>query len=120
MLPLMPSPSLIQHEWKTHGTCSGLPVDQYFQMIQKAFAEVHIPDDYKSPISQVEVHPPDIKAKFAKANPSFPASAFHVQCSGRYLSEVRVCWTKDFKGRGCSADVRDTCSADPVIMRPLR
>src|SRR5512143_3576947 len=26
----IPTESLIQHEWAAHGTCSGLPVDDYF------------------------------------------------------------------------------------------
>ena len=116
----MPSPKLIQHEWESHGTCSGLDVNTYFQEIQKAFASIKIPDDFKSPMKQIEVAPADVKGKFAKANPSFPAEAFKVQCSGRYLSEVRVCLTKDLKGRPCSSDVRDTCRDDSVIMRPLR
>lgn len=120
MLPLMPSPRLIQHEWDAHGTCSGLDVKAYFQKIVQAFAQVQIPTDFKSPAKQVEVAPADIKSKFAKANPSFPAEAFKIQCSGRYLSEVRACLTRDLKGRACSSDVRDNCRDTTVIMRPLR
>jgi ribonuclease T2 len=120
MLPLMPSPRLIQHEWETHGACSGLDVNAYFEEIQKAFATIRVPDDFKSPASQIEVAPSDIKAKFAKANPSFPTETVRVQCSGRYLSEVRVCLTKDLKARACSTDVRDSCRDDSVVMRPLR
>ena len=120
MLPLMPSPHLIQHEWDTHGVCSGLEMNAYFQQIQKAFAAVRIPDDFKSPVTQIEVAPADIKAKFARSNSSFPAEAFKVQCGGRYLTEVRVCLTKDLKGRACSTDIRDNCRDDSVIMRPLR
>jgi len=120
MLPLMPSPQLIQHEWQTHGTCSGLDVTSYFQLIQKAFATVAIPDDYKSPLQQIQVAPADVKAKFAQANPSFPAGAFTVQCSGQYLSEVRPCLTKDLQGRACGADARDSCSRGTVILRPVR
>ncbi len=120
MLPLMPSPRLIQHEWEAHGTCSGLDVNQYFKQIVKAFASVQIPDDFKTPAKEIEVAPADVKLKFARANPAFPAAAFRVQCSGRYLSEVRTCLTKDLKGRACSADVRDNCRDATVIMRPLR
>ena len=120
MLPLMPSPRLIEHEWRTHGTCSGLDANAYFQKIQRAFAAVRIPDDFKSPVKQIEVSPADVTAKFARANSSFPPDAFRVQCGGRYLSEMRVCLTKDLAGRACSTDVRDTCRDDTVIMRPLR
>jgi ribonuclease T2 len=120
MLPLMPSPGLIQHEWATHGTCSGLEVEPYFQEVQRAFASVTVPDDFKQPQAQVQVKPQEVKAKFAQANSSFPAEAFRLRCTGRYLSEVRVCLTTDLKGRGCEADVRENCSADSVILRPVR
>jgi ribonuclease T2 len=120
MLPLMPSPRLIEHEWQTHGTCSGLDVNAYFQTIQKAFASVQIPDDFKSPLQQVEIPPADIKAKFAAANPSLPEQALRIQCGGRYLSETRICMTRDLKERDCPSDIRDTCRDATVIMRPVR
>jgi ribonuclease T2 len=120
MLPLMPSPRLIQHEWRKHGTCSGMDVQGYFRFVQKAFASVRMPDDFRGPIRNIEVAPSTIRSKFASANPAFPANAFRIQCSGRYLSEVRVCLSKDLKPRPCSRDVRDTCRAETVVMRPLR
>lgn len=120
MLPLMPSPQLIRHEWQAHGTCSGLDQNTYFDTIRRAYQSVHIPDAYKQPLQQIQVSPADIKKQFASANPSFGQDAFRVLCSGRFLSEVRVCFTKDLKGRPCGADARDTCRADPVILRPVR
>ena len=36
---VIPTVSLIEHEWETHGTCSGLTPDAYFAAIRKAFAE---------------------------------------------------------------------------------
>lgn len=120
MLPLMPSPQLIEHEWETHGTCSGLDVNAYFQTIQKAFATVKVPDDFKAPIQQIEIAPAAVNSKFISANPSFPPDSVKVQCRARYLSEVRVCLTKDLKPRPCARDVRDTCRGDSIIMRPLR
>lgn len=120
MLPLMPSPKLIEHEWEKHGTCSGLDVKGYFGEIQKAFASVQIPDEFKQPLQQIEVSPADVKSKFATANPSLPMPALRIACSGQYLTEVRVCLTKDLAGRACSNDVRDTCRAPSVILRPVR
>lgn len=120
MLPLMPSAKLIQHEWERHGTCSGAGVNDYFRTIQRAFAAVKIPDDFRGPVRDIEVRPAEVKEKFARANPSFPPAAFRIQCGGRYLSEMRVCMTKDLKGRACSSDVRDNCRAPSIIMRPVR
>lgn len=120
MLRLMPAEQLIQHEWAKHGTCSGLDQPAYFKKIEQAYANVKIPLDYTQPLKQIEVSPDDIHKEFQQANPSFPAESVKVLCNGRFLSEVRVCYTKDLKPRACGADVRDTCKADPVIMRPVR
>ena len=95
-------------------------MEPYFQEVRRTFAAVTVPDDFKQPQAQVEVKPPEVKAKFAQANSSFPAEAFRLRCSGRYLSEVRVCLTTDLKGRACDADVRENCRADTVILRPVR
>ena len=43
MLPIMPDRGLIQHEWSTHGTCSGLDAQTYFGDIKKAFTQLQIP-----------------------------------------------------------------------------
>ena len=40
---IMPTASLVEHEWQTHGTCSGLGADNYFAAIHKAYAGVKIP-----------------------------------------------------------------------------
>ena len=54
LLPIMPSEQLIRHEWKKHGTCSGLTTGQYFEavllfQIAKATAtsEYNVPDPRK-------------------------------------------------------------------------
>jgi ribonuclease T2 len=120
MLPLMPSPRLIQHEWDAHGTCSGLSQSNYFGKVEKARALVSIPEAYRQPLAHVEVRASDVKSKFAAANPRLGERAIRVVCKGRYLSEVRVCMTKDLDGRACSPSVRDTCPGGTVVMRPVR
>jgi ribonuclease T2 len=120
MLPLMPSPKLIEHEWRTHGTCSGLNQDAYFDLVRRAYSQVSIPADFKAPIKNIEVTPAQVKNEFVRANSAMPADAFRVLCRGRFLSEVRVCLTKQLQGRACSPDVRDACAADEIIMRPVR
>jgi ribonuclease T2 len=120
LLPLMPSSRLIQHEWDKHGTCSGLSQVGYFETIEKTFAGLRVPDDFKTPLKQVMVKPDTIRNKFVAANPGFSAQSVKVLCGGRFLSEVRVCLTKDLKPRPCSTGVRDSCRADEIIMRPVR
>ena len=117
---IMPSPILIQHEWESHGTCSGLSETDYFKTVIQAFSKVPIPADYKGPLQNIQVAPSDIVRKFALGT-GFSQGAFALQCeSNRFLKEVRVCLTKDLQGRDCSDGVHDTCSARSVTLRPLR
>jgi ribonuclease T2 len=67
MLALMPSPRLIEHEWETHGTCSGLDVNAYCDEIRKAFATVRVPEDFKQPQREAMVAPGEVKSRFARA-----------------------------------------------------
>ncbi len=120
MLPLMPSERLIQHEWDTHGVCSGLAQRPYFDLVRRAFEKLRVPQPYRAPLQHVYVNPREIKTNFAAANPGLPESAVRVLCSGRYLSEVRVCFSKDLEPRPCPAGIRDTCRAPEIIMQPVR
>src|ERR1700688_1282838 len=40
---IMPTASLVEHEWQTHGTCSGLGANDYFREINQASAAVKVP-----------------------------------------------------------------------------
>jgi len=123
MLPIMPSPKLVRHEWSKHGTCSGLSSKEYFEEAAEAFHKVNIPAAYKAPLKQIMVDPDKVGRDFAAANPAFPEGSFVVMCTrnGRFLQEVRACLTKDLDGRPCNREVaREACRSREVIMRPVR
>lgn len=116
MLPLMMNAGLIQHEWRSHGSCSGLSAQDYFGTVVRASQSVKIPEEYKNLSRPLTVNAGDVSAKFAQANPGIPRDAFHPECYQGELSDVRICLGKDLKGRSCS--VRD-CSGS-ARMLPLR
>jgi ribonuclease T2 len=118
MLNYIPSEGLIQHEWKTHGTCSGLASAQYFDLVARAFDSLTIPADYKGLNRKIDVSPSEIERKFAGANPGFPSDAFRTSCGGGDLAEVRVCFTKDLKPRACS-DSAGECRMATTSMLPV-
>jgi ribonuclease T2 len=116
MLDIIPSRGLIQHEWRTHGTCTGLNANDYFANIERAYGNLHIPDEFKTLAQEEKESPADIGAKFAQAN-HVPTSAVRVSCSGDELLGVEVCLTKDLQYRSCGSKVRD-CRAPQVLIRP--
>ena len=120
MLDVMPSPSLVRHEWEAHGTCTGLSPEAFFSKARQAFASVAIPDRFRAPVREVYVDPHDIVGDFLRANPALPPAGIAVLCSGRYLREVRICLDRSLHPRPCGRDVRSGCRGEEVIVRPLR
>ena len=118
MLPLMTDAGLVQHEWATHGTCSGLSQAEYFGLIRTAFESVQIPETLKGPSSEANVPPGDIEGQFSQSN-SAGKEGFRVSCPSNELREVRVCLDKSGKVIACPTDLPD-CHARTVLVLPVR
>jgi ribonuclease T2 len=119
MLAYIPTESLIQHEWTTHGTCSGLNVTDYFAAVRKVRDSVTIPSEFQAPTQTQKLSPKAIEAAFATANPNFPKTAFRTSCTGGALQEARLCFGKDFAPRACTSSAGE-CSANTMNVLPVR
>jgi ribonuclease T2 len=121
---LMPARKLVYHEWSTHGTCSGLDPQAYFDLVRKARSSVNVPGPLQDPQAAIEQAPAGIVDAFMHANPRFPADSVVVTCSRQgapRLREVHVCFDRALHPRACSADsLREACRADSVIVPPVR
>ena len=113
----MLTPGLIQHEWATHGICTGLNPFAYFGSIVEARAAVQIPVQITSVESQIRESPGQIEAQFAAANPSFPKDSFRTSCPRGAFQEERICFDKNLKPQSCTATVGE-CAAPSIIIRP--
>jgi ribonuclease T2 len=119
-LGYIPTESLIQHEWATHGTCSGLSSQDYFAALRKARDSVTLPPDLSQPAQKLQITPAQIESKLAAANSSFPGAAFRTSCyQNGELEEVRVCLNKDLSPRACGPSAGE-CTASSVTMLPVR
>jgi ribonuclease T2 len=99
-LPYIPTESLIQHEWATHGTCTGMSAANYFALVRRARDMVKIPNELVAPGTQLRMGSSEVEAKFAAANPNFPRGAFRVSCyRDAELQEVRIALNKDLSPR---------------------
>ncbi len=117
ILPYMPNPALIQHEWATHGTCTGLTASEYFTAVLQARATVQLPVQFTSLREKVNETPSQIEAQFAASNPSFPEDAFHALCRNHAFTEVRVCFNKEPKPQSCTVSVGE-CMEPSIAIRP--
>jgi len=119
-LNYIPSESLIQHEWATHGTCTGMSAADYFAALRKARDSIKLPADLTQPSYTMSLSPAGIESKIAEANPGFPKAAFRTSCyRNGELQEVRVCLSKDLSPRACGPAAGE-CTAAKITLLPVR
>lgn len=120
MLDLMPSPSLIQHQWDKHGVCTGQSPDAYFDDVRAFRERVRIPRAFERLEAAQQVTAADVEQAFIDANRGLTPEAVVVTCSRDRLREVRICMTKSGEFRACGADVTERCGDRALTMLPVR
>jgi ribonuclease T2 len=120
MLDLMPAPGLIFHEWDSHGTCSGLGPNAYFDTVRKAREAVTIPSEYLDPKVPLNVTPSEVVDAFVKANEGLTRNGIAIDCDRSRLREVRICLSRDLRFRDCEDLSRRSCRSANLVMPPVR
>ena len=116
----MPSDFLIQHEWDTHGVCSGLARSAYFDLIGNIYGQIKFPSLSGAPKAD------KIVALFMAINPGLDANEIYLSCteagpkqSSNTLDEVRVCIDKSTNAFTRCEQPQDTCrKLKKVIVTP--
>lgn len=116
MLDIMPSIGLIGHQWRKHGTCTGLTQADYLIAVREAFDRVVVPPALAGAATNRSADPDAIERAFIAANPQLPADGIAVTCADRRLDEVRICLSKDLSFRSCPEVDRRACRAASVML----
>ncbi|WP_246660443.1 ribonuclease T [Nitratireductor sp. XY-223] len=120
LLDIMPSRGLIRHQWKKHGSCSGLPQAEYFDTLRAAHERIAIPSLAMEPGQYRTVSPAEIERAFLQSNPGLAEDHVAVTCDRRRLREVRICLTTDLKYRSCPEVDRRACQRPSIVLPPAR
>lgn len=104
MRDIMPSKQMVIHEYRTHGTCTGMAPAPYFDMVRKAYDQVTIPAAFVDPKTQEFISPDAVKSAFVAANDGLETDMIAVQCRRGNLFDVRICFTNDLQPRPCGAN----------------
>jgi len=116
MRDVMPSKTLVIHEYRAHGTCSGLAPDQYFGLARDLYERVSIPPRF-SAIGRLTLSQEEIKGEFLKANPWLKPNMIVVSCRGQNLLDVRICFGRDLFPKPCGANEENrVCRASTVTV----
>jgi ribonuclease T2 len=113
---IYPDSGLLRHEWRTHGTCSGLSPDDFFTAARTAFHSVAIPSTLTQLDHQISMPPGQILDLITAANPSIPSSSLAVSCGNNYLTAIEVCLNKSGQPTPCGP-IR-SCRANTVRIPP--
>lgn len=117
-----PSDFLIDHEWKTHGTCSGLSRSAYFDLAGELFGKLNLPRLSGAPTAD------KIESLFIENNPGLSADQIYLSCrergpksSTQTLDEVRICFDKTSKTFTRCEEDQDSCrNLTRVIVTPAQ
>ena len=117
---IMPSMGLIGHQWRKHGTCTGLSQKDYLSKIRAAYDRVKLPQDLTTLTAAGNFSAEAIEQKFTEANPGLTAESIAVNCEATQLEEVRICMTKDLAFRPCAQVDRGGCKLKRITVPPAR
>ncbi|NRB16549.1 MAG: ribonuclease T2 [Rhodobacteraceae bacterium] len=120
MSGIMGSASLAWHQWKKHGTCSGLAAQDYYALMRQAYASISRPTVFRKLDKGITLPVSLIEDAFLQANPFLEKDMLTVTCRDRYIQEARVCLSKDLTPLPCGRDVVRDCRLDNARFTPVR
>lgn len=120
MLDIMPGYGLIAHQWRKHGTCSGLRQKNYFAKLRSAYDRIRFPAHLRLNDKYLMVSPKEVENAFRIENPQLAADAIAVTCDKRRLREVRICFSKALEFRACPQVDRNACRKKTITLPPVR
>lgn len=121
MMDIMPGKGLIIHQYRKHGSCSGLSPEQYFGISRTLYEGIKVPERYKRPDAPVNTTPDEVEKAFLDANPQLSPDMLAVSCKGEFVQEVRICFSRDRKPTKCGSneDQSRICRRDKIVMPPV-
>lgn len=124
MLDIMPSKELVIHEYRKHGTCSGLSPERYYDMSRRLYESITIPQRFRNPTTAQFLDPREVVAEFVAANPRLTSDMVSVACRGpgSRLREVRICFSKQGTLRACGPNEQQArlCRGTRMHVPPVR
>jgi ribonuclease T2 len=118
---LYPDEGLAAHEYRKHGTCTGLGAPDYFAAVRNVRDGLNIPAFLKAPHQWLSLSPADLLQAFVAANANLHADNMAITCSHGELVDIRFCLSKDLKAFAiCPKVSGHTCHSSSIAIAPVR
>ncbi|MFT4962254.1 MAG: ribonuclease T2 [Paracoccaceae bacterium] len=111
---------LAWHQWKKHGTCSGLSAADYYALSRRAYEMVNRPPVLRKLTQEVELPASVIEDTFLRVNPSWKPNMLTITCNCGYIEEARLCLSKELTPVPCGRDVIRDCPLKDALFAPVR
>ncbi|WP_297614311.1 ribonuclease T2 [uncultured Roseicyclus sp.] len=120
MVDIMGSSGLAWHQWRKHGTCSGLSAGAYFDLSRRAYQRVQQPAILRQIDRVVRLSAAMVEEAFLEENPDLTHPMLTVTCREGRVQEVRICLTRALEPRDCAPDVARDCRLRDALFAPMR
>lgn len=120
MVDIMGSSGLAWHQWRKHGSCTGLSAQDYFRLSRLAYERVTRPELLRRLDRPVRLPAEVIEEAFLEENPALTDEMLTVTCRDGRVQEVRICLTRDLEPRDCAPDVARDCTLREALFEPMR
>lgn len=120
MSDIMGSSGLAWHQWKKHGTCSGLSAPAYYALSRDAYARVTRPEIFRKLTRRVKLPASVVEEAWLEANPNLEPDGITITCRDGYIQEARICLSRDLDPVPCGRDVVRDCRMRDAVFAPVR
>jgi ribonuclease T2 len=120
MADIMGTPGLAWHQWKKHGTCSGLSPRTYFDLSRRAFDSVTRPVAFRRLDKPVTLPAAVVEEAFLKENPALDEDSLTITCRDGFIQEARICLSRALDPVPCGRDVIRDCALTDARFEPVR
>lgn len=120
MADIMGSPGLAWHQWKKHGSCTGLAAADYFALARRAYESVNRPEVFRRLDRTVKLPAAVVEQAFLQANPGWSRNMLTVTCKAGHIQEARLCLSRELRPVPCGRDAITDCALKDAVFAPIR
>ena len=119
MADIMGTDGLAWHQWKKHGSCTGLAAFEYYALSRQAYAKITRPEVFRKLDRSIKLPASVVEDAFLKVNPGLARDGITVTCRTRHIQEVRICLSRDLDFVSCGQDVVHDCKLQDALFTPI-
>lgn len=119
MADIMGTSGLAWHQWKKHGTCTGLSATDYYALSREAYGRITRPVVFRKLDQSVKLPARVVEQAFLKDNPQIEPDGLTVTCRDGHIQEARICLSRDLAPVPCGQDVVRDCTLTDALFHPV-